>query len=451
MKETPAIPADFQKSIHELLGDESDLFFKSLQSASPTSIRLNPKKESTADGRLIPWSQWGRYLNERPVFTLDPLWHAGAYYVQEPSSMFLEQALLHHLDLSKKVIALDLCASPGGKSTHLLSLLSEASLVVSNEVIRSRVSVLDENIKKWGYANSVITSSDPSHFGSLHQFFDLIVVDAPCSGEGLFRKDPGAIQQWSLENVKTCALRQQRILKEIWPALKPGGLLIYSTCTYNVHEDEDNMNWLSSQEDLEFLQVPVKPEWGVQEIIKERTLGYKFFPHRLEGEGFFISLVRKQSSDISANKRKKKSALSSASREDIKQLTPWLTTSSEIQFFKHKESILLIPAEVVDEVHSLVNHLHIISAGTLLATGKHGKMIPEHAAALSVVLDHKHFVNIDLDKDDAIKYLRKDSLTLDTSQRGFALVRYEGNALGWVNLLGNRMNNLYPSAWRIRM
>ncbi|MEQ8425448.1 MAG: RsmB/NOP family class I SAM-dependent RNA methyltransferase, partial [Cyclobacteriaceae bacterium] len=261
-----AIPEDFQKIINDLLGTESSSFFESLDSPSPSSIRINPSKkfdtESLSD---IPWSQWGKYLPERPVYTLDPSLHAGAYYVQEPSSMFLEQAVKTCVDLSKPAIALDLCAAPGGKSTHLLSLLHPDSFLVSNEVIRSRAGILHENILKWGYDNVMVTNNDPSHFSRLEGVFDLILVDAPCSGEGLFRKDSEAMSEWSTANIELCSLRQQRILKDVWPALKQNGILIFCTCTYNPIENEGTMEWMSKTGDCEFVSIPFAPEWGLEE------------------------------------------------------------------------------------------------------------------------------------------------------------------------------------------
>lgn len=214
-----------------------------------TSIRFNPSKNvyhQPGDHRLapVPWTQNGYYLAQRPSFTFDPLFHAGVYYVQEASSMFLEQALRQTTDLSQPLKVLDLCASPGGKSTHLQSLLSPASLLVSNDVIRSRAHVLKDNIVKWGSLNVVVTNNDPADFSALENYFDVIVVDAPCSGSGLFRRDEDAIGEWSVNNVTLCTQRQQRILADAWPSLKRGGLLIYSTCSYSMEEDEDIVKWL---------------------------------------------------------------------------------------------------------------------------------------------------------------------------------------------------------------
>src|SRR5258706_10320635 len=239
-----------------------------------TSIRINPLKSRPRELEKVPWTDFGYYLDQRPSFTFDPLFHGGAYYVQEASSMFLEQALKQTHDLSQPICVLDLCAAPGGKSTHLLSLLNEGSLLVSNETIRSRATILTENIQKWGSNNVVVTNNDPADFHKLEGFFDVIVVDAPCSGEGLFRKDPNAINVWSEENIELCALRQQRILNHIWSSLKKNGVLIYCTCTYNEKENEGNLNWLLKEKKVESIKLKVKSDWGVEEVKIKDIFGY---------------------------------------------------------------------------------------------------------------------------------------------------------------------------------
>ena len=276
------------------LGNAFVAFEEALQQPSPVSIRYNPyKKTSHKLGEQVPWAKEGRYLHERPSFTLDPTFHGGAYYVQEGSSLFLEQAVKQSVDLTQPLRVLDLCAAPGGKSTHLLSLLNKESLLVANEVIRSRAAILSENIQKWGHCNVLVTNCDPHQFQHLEGYFDLIVLDAPCSGEGLFRKDKNAMDEWSVNNVELCAQRQQRIIADVWPALKENGVLIYSTCTYNEKENEANLAWLESQHGCEFIPLTLNTDWGIEEVKKDRVIGYRFYPHKVKGEGFFLSAVRK--------------------------------------------------------------------------------------------------------------------------------------------------------------
>ena len=252
------LPEPFIQSLQKLKGFDEDAFQAVHQSGGQiTSVRLNPDKILNIPSSILKlqlarvlWSSNGFYLKERPSFTLDPLFHAGAYYVQEASSMFLEEVLKQSVDLSKPLRVLDLCAAPGGKSTLIQSVISKDSLLVSNEVIKTRVNILSENITKWGGANVIVTNNDPSDFKRLPGYFDVIVVDAPCSGSGLFRKDPNAINEWSENNVALCAQRQQRILADILPSLKEGGVLIYSTCSYSQVEDEDISNWLQKEYSL---------------------------------------------------------------------------------------------------------------------------------------------------------------------------------------------------------
>lgn len=449
MNKELSIPDDFQKIIKDLLGNESDAFFESLLTPPPVAVRLNPNKNfRLSPTRIVPWTQYGKYLNERPVYTLDPALHAGVYYVQEPSSMFLEQAVINSVNLKQPLTVLDLCAAPGGKSTHLLSLLHPDSLLVSNETIRSRVNILSENIQKWGYANVMVTNNDPSHFSKLHGLFDLIVVDAPCSGEGLFRKNNESPGEWSTANVDLCTLRQKRILKDVWPALKQDGVLIFSTCTYNTKEDEGTMEWLCQMEKCEFIAIPIEKEWGIVETKLKNTVGYRFYPHQVKGEGFFLSAVRKREPEKSLPMRIKHLLGEKCKNEEIKS---WLKDSPKFRYIIDKGVIKAVPEASYDLITFLSDVLNVIHSGISLATDKHGKLVPEHNAALSTHLNKDHFIKIELSHEQAIHYLRKDPIEIDSKEKGFVLVTHHGNPLGWINLLSNRINNLYPSKWRIRM
>jgi len=441
-------PAFAQRMQIQLQQDWND-FLSVHERPSPTSIRINPLKSNSKDLEKIPWTDFGYYLEQRPSFTFDPLFHGGAYYVQEASSMFLEQALKQTIDLLQPLQVLDLCAAPGGKSTHLLSLLNDKSLLVSNETIRSRATILAENIQKWGNNNVVITNNDPEDFQRLEGFFDVIVVDAPCSGEGLFRKDPHASKEWSEENIELCALRQQRILNQVWPSLKKNGILIYCTCTYNERENEDNLNWLVKENKVESVKLKVESSWGVDEVRTKNVFGYRFYPHKTRGEGFFISVVRKteEQHEISIHKKKTFDHPTTKIKE---RLSEWVKVSEGIDFIKHEELILALPKNYIFEIEFLSKFLKVIQKGTAIATAKHDKLIPEHAFALSTKINRENFNSIELSLDDAIAYLRKDVLNLTGEKTGFTLMNFQNVPIGWANLLGNRMNNLYPSAWRIR-
>lgn len=445
------LPEKCEDNLRTLLREEFPAFASSLQEPAPVSIRVHPLKNNRSNtGSPVPWTRFGKYLNDRPVFTLDPLLHAGSYYVQEASSMFLEQALAQSVDLSQPLRILDLCAAPGGKSTHLLSLISRESVLVSNEVIRSRASILSENIQKWGYPNAIVTNNDPADFQKLTGFFDVIVVDAPCSGEGLFRKDPDAMDKWSPENVQRCCGRQRRIVSDAWDSLKENGILIYSTCTYNEAENEENLKWLKENQKVEFRKVSTKPEWGVEEIIKDNVIGYRFFPHRTKGEGFFLSVMQKRES-IKIIPLRNKSVLAPPARSVSERLQEWILPSAPVTFFQFNDLLFYTPASKSEEVGFLLQNFRIVYAGTNLATLKHDKLIPDHALALSVELRKGNSPTAELSKSEAIKYLRRDAIQIEGASMGFTLVTYHGLPLGWANVLSNRVNNMYPSDWRIRM
>lgn len=451
-KMTPLLPPEFEARIKTQLGSAYLEFIDALRETPPVSIRHNPKKKNDHQGTdPIPWASEGRYLPSRPVFTLDPLLHAGIYYVQEASSMFLEQVLKQSVDLAQSLKVLDLCAAPGGKSTHLLSLLNSRSLLVSNEIIRSRVPILSENIQKWGHHNVVVTNNDPEDFQSLQNFFDVIVIDAPCSGEGLFRKDPVSATEWSLENVELCAHRQQRIIDAAWPALKENGVLIYSTCTYNEKENEGNLVWLKGKRKLESIAVQCQDNWGVQEINKEGMKGYRLYPHCVKGEGFFVSAIRKLETTGSITKRNLRSTLQFAPYKMRDRFNDWLINFEEKELILLDDLICMIPKDRVNDLEAIISGLRTVLKGTAIATPKHDKLIPEHALALSIDLNKGNFLRLDLSIDQALSFLRKENMTIGEGQKGFALMCYQGHGLGWVNLLGNRLNNLYPSPWRIRM
>lgn len=437
------------------LAGEWDAFQKAHQESLPVSIRLNPKKNESAlsaiaaNEKKISWSEYGYYLKERPSFTLDPIFHAGAYYVQEASSMLLEQAFRQLTGKKTPIRVLDLCAAPGGKSTHLLSLLSPESLLVTNEVIRSRASVLAENILKWGHSNVVVTNNDPEDFQRLKGFFDMIVVDAPCSGEGLFRKDAEAKNEWSPENAKVCSLRQRRILQDVWPALKEDGFLIYCTCTYNPEENQNNLKWFKEQHNLESIELSMDNHWGVSTIDANGLKGYQCYPNKVDGEGFFIAVLQKKESQVATRLKASKNIFSKPLKVTA-AYHDWLKDQLQL-FLQFKDYLLAFPESLKSEIEFISSQLKIVSAGTTVGTIKHDKLIPDHALAMSIHLEKTKFPIINVSKEQALFYLRKEVFWKDGLAKGFSLIEYEEITLGFVNVLDNRMNNLYPAEWRIRM
>ena len=332
------LPVDFVLRTRALLGNEYSDFEAALATETPVSIRLNSRKGLTAPvfGKQIPWSNTGYYLPERLTFTFDPLFHAGGYYVQEASSMFLEQAIKTYID--KPIKCLDLCAAPGGKSPHLLDLL-----LVSNEVIRNRSLILAENITKWGNPNVIVSNDDPEKIGQLTHYFDLIVTDVPCSGEGMFRKDEDSREEWSVANVELCASRQRRIIHDIWEALKPGGILIYSTCTYNTAENEKNIRYIAEELGADSLPLSIPTEWQISGSLEGNLPVYRFFPHKTKGEGFFLAILRKADKEINTIKLKTKNNKNKKKESAPEDFRKWLKEPDNFILNDHNGIIEVFP------------------------------------------------------------------------------------------------------------
>ena len=450
-----------QALIHSLEGmpgfDRETFIAVHEQAQPPVSVRINSLKQVSkytfplvTDNR-VPWSSQGFYLPERPSFTLDPLFHAGTYYVQEASSMFLEQVIHASGIAHESVVVLDLCAAPGGKSTLIQSLITPTSLLVSNEVIQSRVPMLIENMEKWGASNGIITSNDPADFGRLPGFFDMMIVDAPCSGSGLFRKDPRAIDEWSESNVSHCSQRQQRILTDVLPALKQNGVLIYSTCSYAVEENEAIVEWLIADYGMEPMEIPLEEDWGIVRTQNEDGIltGYRFFPNRLRGEGFFICALR-NTRWHAANEKGSQRGQRITQTIQVANLPsyPWVTITPEQATFQFQDQWYLFPHRQLEALFELLRQLRIRKAGTCLGTCVRDGWIPNHAAAMSTQLNVQADT-IRLDHEQALQYLRHQPLTGLSGSLGWQLVTFQQQPLGFVKVLSNRINNYYPRAWRI--
>lgn len=437
-----SIPIEFLQRAQKFVGDEHEAFLRSLSDPSPVSIRVNPGKRSGQfeDNERIPWSAEGRYLDERPSFTFDPLFHAGCYYVQEASSQFLEVAFNQaRKELGNGIKILDLCAAPGGKSTHLLSLMNDGDLLVSNEVVASRNKILRQNIQKWGKANAVVTQSDPSHFESLAGFFDIVVVDAPCSGEGMFRKEEEAITQWSPELVASCSRRQSDILPHACKALRHGGILMYSTCTFESAENDDQIKGLIEEYAME--SIPVSYD---DDRIVEKQFGKMFFPHRVKGEGFYQAMLRKNSEEKS-NRR------APALKEDKKNrawLEKYLKSDKSYYSFRSENNLFAIPGIHVDAIGELADKLYIRQSGIEMGELKGDTLIPSPALALSLQL-RDDVPSIEFSEAEAIKFLQGETLPPNPGNDWY-VAKHKGFALGWLKHAGSRSNNYYPKEWRIR-
>ena len=416
------LPTAFEVYTKQLFGEERyNIFFKGLQQSSPVSIRINPfktnKTTQVADNFVpthVAWCAEGFYLNSRPNFTFDPLFHAGAYYVQEASSMFLSHVLRHFIN--KPVALLDLCAAPGGKTTCARTAISDGSIVFSNEPINKRAQILAENIQKFGHSDVVVTNNYPRDYKKTKLSFDVIVADVPCSGEGMFRKDPQAIAEWSEQNVENCWKLQRSIIADIWDNLKPGGLLIYSTCTFNAHENEENVAWILNEYDAQLLEVPTEKTWNITGSLIENPLKegqpfpvYRFIPGFTQGEGLFMAIIKK--GGISTN----------------------------------------VEPNVGKLVAEANKKLKIMAHGVKQGIIKGKKIIPDHSLALAINGDRSSYPNVEIDYETAIKYLRHEAIMLSAvAPKGIVTLTYRGHAIGFANNLGNRANNLYPQEWRIK-
>jgi len=446
-------PQDLLASLENVSGFNKEAFIAVHENGSEvTSIRMNPKKVTALDPAFpieakVPWADEAYYLSTRPSFTFDPLFHAGCYYVQEASSMFLEQAFKQLLDLSQPLKVLDLCAAPGGKSTHIQSLISAESLLVSNEVIKQRSLVLTDNIIKWGCKNVFVANNDPKAFQKLPDYFDAMVVDAPCSGSGLFRKDEDAIGEWSLNNVQLCSQRQQRILADALPALKEGGLLVYSTCSYSKEEDEAIADWLVREMGMENVPLRVNDFEGIIETKSPQSgdLGYRFYPDKIKGEGFFLSCFWKRQDESVSKLRPAKPEFISAKEKKI--LNEWVIEEG-LEFSRFRESIFALPQKHLPDFLALQSSLNLQYAGVQIGDVMKDKLVPHHALAQSTVIKAS-VPATELSYDEAIKYLQRQELSISPETSGWQVVRYKGHNLGWINALKNRVNNYYPKEIRI--
>lgn len=435
------------------LGEEAPAFFESLQGEVPVSIRLNRRKPTLqwADAAPVPWFAGGRYLPARPVFTLDPYLHAGAYYVQEASSMFIAYAYNKLVKPEEKICILDLCGAPGGKSTLLADLMNEQSLLVANEVIHSRFAILRENLLKWGWPSIWLTRLDPSGFAPLSGFFDLVVVDAPCSGEGLFRRDPNAAGEWSVKQTAFCAARQLRILEDALPLVKPGGLLFYSTCTYNHLENIDQVTHIRNR-GFHCVDLDPPADWQVDRRGNATSWGYQFYPHKVKGEGFFFSALKKDGRIEDYSKpifKEKKTSNPSKKQQEI--IRSWISRPTDFEFrVGSKGEIQMVPAGILPEVAFLNSRLNSGMPGIPIGIFKGDQFIPHTALAMANRVSDE-VPRIDLSLEEAIQYLKKGTPAVHSEQTGWHQVRYGGYGLGWAKVLKNRINNYYPSEWRIRM
>lgn len=493
------LPKDFEEYTRTLLGPSRyDHLVAALATEPPVSLRLNTSKQKsvTSPNDRVPWCATGFHLASRPAFTFDPLLHAGVYYVQEASSMFVCEVLRQLVH--EPVAMLDLCSAPGGKSTAALSVLPEGSLVVSNEPIATRASILTENIQKWGSPNTMVTRNYPQDYAKSGLLFDVILTDVPCSGEGMFRKDPNAVKEWSAQHVKECTALQREIVEQAWKCLRPGGLLIYSTCTINLHEDEENVGWICKHLGAEPQPIKIPEEWGIAEGLTRQlsttadipadTLAttetsdedyplyptvpdgryiFRFIPGETRGEGLFMAILRKpgeqsnvlrqitaglQKGDKKGRSQKRSKATDNkAVKANPGSLLTKLYNHDTYTVRADADAYRAIPSAWLPLYDKAANRLHVLHAGVPLGIAKGRDIQPSPALALSTALQPDAFPRVEFDYQEALSYLRREAVRLpDTAPKGYVVVCYQGHPLGLEKNMGNRANNLYPMEWRIK-
>lgn len=451
-----AVSDVFVKYLEDAAGlEKASVALASISSPGKTSIRSNPLKPCSmavlgGHASAVPWAECGLFLEGRPVFTLDPCFHAGAYYVQDSSSMFVGHVFSEAVKITggQGIKILDLCAAPGGKTTDIASRMPSGSVLVANEVVRQRASVLKDNVETWGHPDVIVTSSDPSDFGRrMKDYFDIILVDAPCSGEGMFRKDRLALEQWSEDAVALCSARQKRILADVWPSLKPGGMLIYSTCTFNRHENGNNVKWMSETLGAEIMEID-SPEAEAAGAFRDDIGGLLFVYGMVPGEGQYCALVRKTGDCVQERGNVKRHGLSSLP-ESLGRLF-----DREMYLLQDKrspESVIAASKYVATAASSLAGAVKIVSAGIRAGVFKGKDFVPDPALALSSAFDRTSYPVADIDRGAALKFLARESFFIGNMPKGYVVICHDGLPLGFVKNIGNRMNNLHPPGRRIRM
>ncbi len=446
------LPEEFTAYTRQLMGEDVfRKFMAGMEEQPPVSVRLNPFKYDSsimslpaAEKAVVEWCAEGRYLQSRPLFTLDPLLHAGAYYVQEAASMYVTDVVRRFAPADRPLMVLDLCAAPGGKSTALRSILPEGSLLMTNEPMRQRANILMENMQKFGHPDVVVTNNYAIDYQRSGLKFDIILADVPCSGEGMFRKDEGAISEWSVANVNKCAELQRSIIDDIMPCLAEGALLIYSTCTFNAHEDEDNTAYIVS-------------EYGLEKLCERH-----FIPGVTPTEGLYMCALRNGDSQSCAfgnerfkvvkNGKRRDKGKASPAVQGAKEASRWLKESSDFDFLMLGGRIAAVKKAWRDKYDLAEKKLRVMYAGIEIGTPKGRDLVPSQSLALSTAIAPGAFPRVEVDKDMALRYLRREAIVLPAeTERGYVIVSYMGLPLGFLKNLGNRANNLYPQEWKIKI
>ena len=450
-----ALPVAFAERMRKQLGaEEAESLFAALDGVSPVAVRLNPAKSGDegvwSNGEAIAWSKKGRKLKERPSFTLDTAFHAGAYYVQEAASQFLDYVIAGEELQGKRV--LDMCSAPGGKTTIYSTAVGEDGLVLANEYVRSRANILADNVRKWGMGNVLVTNNAPEHIAQFEGWFDMVAVDAPCSGEGMFRKEEVAREDWSEEAVKMCAARQLSIVREAWQSLKEGGLFVYSTCTFNEDEDEGLLRAFIEEVGDVFepsQRVEIDENWGIVSGEVGAFQTFRFFPHKTDSEGLFVAVARKAEPTTQRTPKARKKVMQEVDKASRKELSRWLQQPDNHTFAMVADTVYAYRTEQFKAVQALSEGLTAIYSGVAMGQIFKGKLKPDWALSQYVGLERKAVAAEEVDEARALDYLRKKDIAVGDMVEGMNLLTHKGRALGFAKRVGARCNNLYPNSLKI--
>lgn len=476
MKSQFNLPEPFVEYMSAKLGDSYTDFYDSLYQQAPVSLRWNLGKKILHpifhQFEPVPWCNEGIYIPERISFTLEPTFHSGGFYVQESSSMFVEKLM----DFENSNLILDLCAAPGGKSTLIASRLKSHQFLISNEVIKSRLTTLRQNITRWGNHQVAVTNLDPDTWvkkiENTNIRFDTIIVDAPCSGEGLWRKNPEAISEWSTNHILLCSARQKRILEAAGKLLAPGGRIIYSTCTYNQEENINNiLHFLENHPEFYSLKFNFS-SYGVEEeerkIVTGYAYGYQCYPHKIKGEGFFFSVLvhdgttKNKKSNFSHKSDRKNKITGKIGKSIPDEVGKYIQNEKLSNFIfeekKINESkyIFAFPHHIHPVINEIESYVTFLQSGLMMGELGTKGFVPTEDLALSIHINET-IESVEFTKIEALKYLKLETFTPEqipekSAQNNIFLAKYNGLGLGWFKWInGNRMNNYYPKNWRILM
>lgn len=447
------LPEEFIKEIESYGAEYLSTLAETLASTEPeVSIRLNPAKGASMarPAEKVAWCDNGFYLDSRPQFTFDPGLHQGLYYVQDASSMAICAAIkrIAAATGNRPLRYLDACAAPGGKTTAAIDTLPAGSMVTANEYDYRRAAILAENIAKWGSPSVVVSRGDTSRLSQLTSWFDVVAADVPCSGEGMMRKDREAAEQWSRRLVAECVERQREIVGNLWEALRPGGYMIYSTCTFNRHENEEMVDYICGSLGGETVDVGLDSYEGVAGGLDTPHWCYRFIPGRVRGEGLFMSVIRKHGEQEQANVKASKKPVTVLSKATPECSNILDSLEGEFEPVMIGDRLLALPKDKAELMKTAASRLDVLSAGICTATVKGRDIIPSQESALSTALRREAYPEFEADYQTALAYLRREAISID-APKGYVLLTYSGRPLGFVKNLGNRANNLYPAPWRI--